>query len=101
MTKEVGVYAFVIDGEVQYVGVATTGLKGRLYGYSRPGRGQKTNIRINEIIRARLELAHHVEVFVATPEPAQWNGLPVDTCAGLELGLIKKYSLPWNVRSSG
>lgn len=99
-TKEAGVYAFAISGVVQYVGVATGGLKGRLYGYIRPGRGQQTNIRINKLIRHQLTLRNEVQVLVVSPEASAWNGLPVHASAGLELGLIHAHHLPWNVRSS-
>ena len=34
------------------------------------------------------------------PTDSEWNGLPIHASAGLELGLIKKYTLPWNMRSS-
>lgn len=39
-----------------------------------------------------------IEVFVATPPALEWNGLSIHGSAGLELGLIKAYSLPWNKR---
>jgi hypothetical protein len=42
----------------------------------------------------------HIEVYTAVPPNLEWNGLPVHGSAGLELGLIRKYSLPWNVRSA-
>ena len=100
-SKEEGVYAFATGDVIQYVGVATTGLKGRLYGYSRPGRGQKTNIRVNGLIRDIIAASSAVELLTAVPDAMDWNGLPVHTPAGLELGIIKKYDLPWNVRSSG
>jgi hypothetical protein len=31
----------------------------------------------------------------------EWNGLPVHGSARLELGLIKRYALPWNMRNAG
>lgn len=37
----------------------------------------------------------------AVPGDLEWNGLPVNLSAGLELGLIQKYALPWNKRSAG
>lgn len=100
VSKEAGVYAFAISGVVQYVGVATGGLKGRLYGYIRPGRGQPTNIRINQFIRDQLTQGNEVQVFVASPEASSWNGLPVHLIAGLELGLIQAHHLPWNVKGT-
>jgi hypothetical protein len=35
-----------------------------------------------------------VKVLVATPEPSEWNGLPVNTAAGLEAGLIERIDVP-------
>ncbi len=99
-SKEPSVYAFAISGVVQYIGVATGGLKGRLYGYIRPGRGQPTNMRIHQLIRDQLTQGNEVQVLVASPEASSWNGLPVHASAGLELGLIHAHHLPWNVRSS-
>jgi len=37
-------------------------------------------------------------VGLATPSNLEWNGLPVSGDAGLELGLIETFSLPWNIR---
>jgi hypothetical protein len=36
-----------------------------------------------------------VKVLVATPEPSEWNGLPVNTAAVLEAGLIERISPIW------
>ncbi len=100
LPKEVGVYAFVKDGFAMYVGVATMGLAKRIYFYARPSASQRTSLRINEIIRTELRAAGEIDVLVAHPQDMAWNGLPVHGSAGLELGLIKAYSLPWNMRSS-
>ena len=100
MPKDVGVYAFVKNGVVMYVGVATMGLAKRIYFYAKPGVSQRTSIRLNEIIRSELGSGAQIEVLIAQPEDLEWNGLPVHSAAGLELGLIKAYALPWNMRSA-
>ena len=100
LPKEVGVYAFAKDGIILYVGVATIGLAKRLYFYSKPGVTQRTSLRVNAIIRDTLQAEQSIDIYTATPEDLEWNGLPIHGSAGLELGLIKKYSLPWNVRSA-
>ena len=100
LPKAVGVYAFVKNGLVMYVGVATMGLAKRIYFYAKPGVSQRTSLRLNEIIRGELQSSGHVEVLIAQPDDMEWNGLPVHAAAGLELGLIKKYDLPWNMRSA-
>lgn len=101
LPKEVGVYAFVKDGVALYVGVATMGISKRLYFYGRPGISQRTSQRLNKTLKAELADAASIEIYVAVPPDLEWNGLPVHGSAGLELGLIKKYALPWNMRSAG
>lgn len=101
LPKEVGVYAFAKDGLAVYVGVATMGIAKRLYFYGRPGISQRTSLRLNATIKDELLSAAAIEIYVAIPHDLEWNGLPVHGSAGLELGLIKKYALPWNKRSAG
>ncbi|MDP1731781.1 MAG: hypothetical protein Q8L54_11540 [Devosia sp.] len=101
MPKDVGVYAFAVGGVVQYVGVATMGLAKRTYFYARPGVTQRTSLRINELLLDQTASGAVVDVYVATPENLAWRGLPVHGAAGLELGLIKAFNLPWNKRSVG
>ena len=95
-----GVYAFSVNGVVQYVGLATMGLSKRLYFYKKPGSSQKTSIRLNGLIQSAVKNSIIVNILISNPEDLEWKGLPVHGCAGLELGLIKKYNLPWNLRSS-
>jgi hypothetical protein len=98
--KHPGVYAFAVNGVVQYVGVTSGTFHQRMYQYKRGDAGQKTNARINPIIAAELASERSVEIYLATPEPSNWNDLPVSTAAGLEEGLIARYSLPWNIRGA-
>jgi hypothetical protein len=96
--SESGVYAHVVNDEVVYIGSATIGLRKRLYFYAKPGPRQITNLRLNELIGKELSAGKRVEVLTACPEPTEWNGLPVDQVTGLESGLVKKLSPPWNKR---
>lgn len=98
--KRSGVYAFAIDGTVQYVGVTQATFHQRMYQYRRGDPGQKTNARINPAIAAELAAGRMVEIYLAMPEPTTWCGLPVNTSAGLEEGLIRRFALPWNVRGA-
>jgi len=100
-SDEPGVYAFVLDDVVVYIGLASRGLQGRLAQYIKPGRTQSTNIRIKSLIRDSLAGKRHVGVVVATPEPLKWHGLPVSTAAGLEAGLIQTIQPKWNMRGGG
>ncbi|OAI91128.1 hypothetical protein AYO27_04660 [Rhizobium sp. GHKF11] len=83
------------------VGVATMGVAKRLYFYGKPGISQRTSQRLNGVIKGELRGSGSIEIYVAFPPDLEWNGLPVHGSAGLELGLIKKYALPWNMRSAG
>ena len=100
LSSEVGVYAFVKEGIALYVGVATMGLAKRLYSYTKPGKTQLTNVRVNGLIKKVLSTDSSIEIYTAMPNDLEWNGLPVHGSAGLELGIIKKFDLPWNTRSS-
>jgi hypothetical protein len=101
VTNAVGVYAFAMDGVVVYVGVATTALAKRLYFYAKPGPRQLTNLRLNSVIKTELKTRPFLDLYTAVPGEMEWNGLPINLSAGLELGLIKKYALPWNKCSAG
>ena len=100
LPKQVGVYAFGKGDTVIYVGVATMGISKRLYFYGRPGKTQRTSQRLNSMMKNELASIPSIEIYVAFPPDLEWNGLPVHGSAGLELGLIKKYHLPWNMRSA-
>ena len=93
-------YGVVVDEYVQYIGSASSGLKKRVYFYGKPGKGQRTSLRVNALIREKLIAGNTVELIAAFPEPTSWNGLPVDVVTGLEQGLIKEYYPPWNERGA-
>jgi hypothetical protein len=101
LPNAVGVYAFAMDGVVAYVGVATMGIARRLRFYAKPGSTQRTSRRLNHLIRAELATRPYLDIYTAVPGDLEWNGLPVHGSAGLELGLIRKYALPWNIRNAG
>ena len=95
------VYAFVVDDIVVYVGLTLSGLKIRLDQYRRGHKGQRTSSRINGRISQTLREGKRVKVLVATPEPTEWQELPVNTAAGLEAGLIEMIRPAWNRRGAG
>jgi hypothetical protein len=96
-----GVYAFVVDDVVVYVGLTISGLRTRLDQYRRGHKGQRTSSRINGRISETLLAGKQVKVLVATPEPQEWQELPVNTAAGLEVGLIQMIRPVWNIRGAG
>ena len=96
-----GVYAFVLDDEVTYIGVTLGPLSKRLYGYSLPGPTQRTNIRLNAMIQEALAEGHALRVLFASPEPVTWRSWPVETSLDLERGLIGLFRPRWNILASG
>ena len=93
-----GVYAMVKNGEAQYVGLATMGIARRFKFYVRPGKTQRTSIRLNDMLKKELRAGHVIDIYTVSPPDLAWNGLPVSGMAGLELGLIESFKLPWNIR---
>jgi hypothetical protein len=92
-----GVYAFVLEGVVVYVGLTQTGLKTRMDHYRRGHERQRTSRRVKGLIATALSEKKRVEVLIAIPPPLDWNGLPINTAAGLEMGLIKSIKPVWNI----
>lgn len=98
--KTPGVYAFVIAGEVKYVGVTHASFHQRMGNYRLGNAAQRTSSRINLQIADELAAGRVVEIYLATPEASTWNGLPVNMAAGLEEGMIQAFSPPWNMRGT-
>lgn len=94
------VYAFVVDGEVRYIGSASQHLPRRMRQYAVPGKLSVAG-RLNGFILDELRLGRRVEVLAAFPEPGAWQGLPVDRVLGLEAGLIREFRPAWNRRGNG
>jgi hypothetical protein len=79
-----GVYAFVADDVVVYVGLTKSGLPTRFEQYRQRHKVLRTGVCINDRIASTLAAGKRVKVLVATPEPSEWNGLPVDNaCVGI------------------
>jgi hypothetical protein len=93
-----GVYAFVMNGLAVYVGIASSGLARRLNFYVRPGSTQRTSQRLNARLIEELKTVGAIDILTARPPDASWNGWPINAAAGLEVGLISNYDVPWNLR---
>lgn len=91
-----GTYAFTLSELVVYVGVTLRSLQGRMGQYRRGYPRQRTSFRINGLIRATLQAGKSLKIVVATPKDSEWNGLPVNTAAGLEVALIQAIRPEWN-----
>ena len=96
-----GVYAIVRDQSVVYIGISNRTLKARMNDYRRGHKGQRTSSRINARLREELTQGVRLRLLCATPETSTWNGLPVNTAAGLELGLISALKPEWNMQGCG
>ena len=98
--KQPGVYIFVQSGIARYVGVASRNLAQRLYMYGRPGISQRTNIRLNGVLRNELANGEIIDVYVASPPDLEWNGWKVSGAEGLEAAIIRGFRLSWNRRGT-
>jgi hypothetical protein len=94
---DAGVYAFLVDGWVKYVGLTQRGLRTRMGHYRRGHKRQRTSARVKGLIAAALSAGEKVSVLIATPQPMEWNGLPINSAAGLEAGLIRLLRPEWNM----
>lgn len=95
--RDPGVYAFATDSVVRYIGLTRAGFDKRMQNYRAGHVRQRTSHRINAIILEHIGAGTVVEIYLATPHAATWNGLPVNTAAGLETGLIELIQPPWNM----
>ncbi len=100
LPRDKGVYAFVKSDVAMYVGVASMGLRKRLYFYEKPGATQKTSQRLSAILKEEIAKGASISIYTANPPDQNWNGLPVSGVAGLEIGLIEAFHLPWNIRGA-
>ena len=100
LPSERGVYAFVVGEDVFYVGLASRSLRQRLNFYARPGRSQRTNVRLNGLIRQLIDEGDTVRILLAHPQDGMWNGFRLSGPEGLEAALIEDFDLPWNMRGS-
>ena len=96
-----GVYAFIVDDVVCYVGLTQRGFRARMSNYRLGHERQRTSARVNALISSTLAQGKTVSVLIATPSPLAWNGLPVNTAAGLEAGLIRMIRPEWNMLGAG
>jgi hypothetical protein len=90
-------YAFIVDGDIKYIGKTVTPLVTRMRGYRRPNAKQSTNVRNNKAVRELLAAGADVELFVLPDSGLMHYGrFHLSLAAGLEDSLIKEISPPWN-----
>lgn len=82
-------YCFVSNNEILYIGKTVMTLSKRMYGYTRPGPRQSTNIRNRKAILELLSSGQAVDIFVlADNEQKFHNGYKINFAASLEDSLI-------------
>jgi hypothetical protein len=93
-------YAFVSSRRILYVGKTTLPLGSRMYQYQRPGKSQRTNIRVNALIEKLLADAAKIKIF-ALPDPGNldYKGFHLNLAAGIEDGVISSLQPEWNIAS--
>ncbi|GHB13059.1 GIY-YIG nuclease family protein [Salinicola rhizosphaerae] len=90
-------YAFIVDGEVRYVGKTTTPLKKRFYGYRSPNGDQPTNSKNNANIMKCLLAGGEVDIYVLPDNGLMHYGIfHLNLASGLEDSIIKTLDPPWN-----
>jgi SAM-dependent methyltransferase len=94
-----GLYAFLLENELAYVGFAQASVGERLAEYEDGLQAPKRSY-ISALIREALDQGRSVKALAAMPDPLEWGGLPVDTAAGMEAGLVSRARPLWNVLAS-
>ncbi len=92
-------YAFIVQGNVNYIGKSTMTLGGRMNGYRNPNLSQITNINNNARIKELLQKGTPVKIYALVPkEEILYKGFPLNIAAGLEDNLLARIRPPWNER---
>lgn len=94
-------YAFVMDGEVMYIGKTTNTLHHRMQRYKTPAKtstkGGTTNIKNHRNIKDCLAQGKIIQVFVLPDNGLlQYGGFHINLAAGLEDSLVRELKPPWN-----
>jgi hypothetical protein len=100
-SRGAAVYAFVIEGEVRYIGAAER-LARRMTGYRNRQIKNTSQRRVHQEIRKVLAVGHELEIFALpiTSRPACYSELWIDPLIGIEAGLIMKFKPEWNLRGA-
>jgi len=92
-------YAFVVDGEVKYIGKSIQTLHKRIYLYKNCGPSQRTNIRVRDQIRQCLKNGSQVLIYAFVQKvPLMYMDIPINLAAGLEDNIISSLKPEWNIR---
>lgn len=95
---EPGVYAFILDDQIVYVGLTQTALKTRMGHYRLGHSKQKTSARVKKLIQKSLADGGEVVVLTCVPGELDWNGLSLQLGPSLEASLISLIHPLWNIQ---
>lgn len=91
-----GLYAFVAGGRAVYMGLTLRRLDARLGLYGAGRSRQPAYVRLREKLGEELRRGASVEIYTVSPVDSVWSGWPVNTAAGLEAAMLRRFDLPWN-----
>lgn len=90
-------YAFICDGQVQYIGKTTCALSVRMAGYKTPGRTQTTNTKNHQRIKQLLAEGVAVDIFALSDSGLlRYGQFHLNLAAALEDDLIRVIDPEWN-----
>lgn len=92
-------YAFVVEGEIKYIGKSVQTLQKRIYLYKNGHNSQKTNFRINAKLVEILSTSDKVDIYAFISKiPLFYSDIEINLAAGLEDGMIEKFNPEWNIQ---
>ncbi|QRN84479.1 GIY-YIG nuclease family protein (plasmid) [Chloroflexota bacterium] len=92
-------YAFVVNGDIKYIGKSIQSLQKRIYLYKVGHDSQKTNFRVNAELVTALSTTDKVDIYAFIPKiPLFYSDVEIDLAAGLESGIIEKFNPEWNIQ---
>ena len=96
-----GVYVFIANGKICYVGSAQHSLQKRMLSYQRRQANRSSSRPVHASLTDALASGSEVKVYILAIAPVievGSHGLPINYLIGLEAGLIEKLDPTWNRR---
>lgn len=91
-------YALIVNEKIKYIGKTSRLLRQRMMMYRKPGKTQKTNIRINKEIKKVLGGGGDVLIYALINNGKEYKGFKLSLPAALEDSMIKMLDPDWNIR---
>lgn len=98
-TRRNVLYAFVCEGDIQFIGRATQTLSTALLAYQRPNPAQTAKLRNSANIRDLLLQGRKVDILALEDNDLlQYGGFRINLAAGLEEDMVARLQPPWNMQ---